>query len=74
MSPFRSFDSSFSVSTILIGLGGQQQPIFSTSDVVPFRFTPAFQHFFGPIVTEGIFAPSLMAIGRALTETEVSEA
>ncbi|KAE9383192.1 hypothetical protein BT96DRAFT_844416, partial [Gymnopus androsaceus JB14] len=51
--------------------GGQQQPIFSTSDVVPFRFTPAFQNFLGPIVTEGVFAPSLMAIGRSLTETEV---
>ncbi|GAW08905.1 histone acetylase complex subunit [Lentinula edodes] len=26
--------------------------------------------FLGPIVTEGVFAPSLMAIGRSLTETE----
>ncbi|KAE9408027.1 hypothetical protein BT96DRAFT_971059 [Gymnopus androsaceus JB14] len=51
-------------------LGGQQQPIFSTSDVVSFRFTPAFQNFLDPIVTEGIFAPSLMAIGCSLTETE----
>ncbi|KAJ3908505.1 hypothetical protein F5879DRAFT_998725 [Lentinula edodes] len=47
-----------------------QQPIFSSSDVVPFRFTPSLQTFLGPIVTEGVFAPSLMAIGRSLTETE----
>ncbi|KIK68099.1 hypothetical protein GYMLUDRAFT_36928 [Collybiopsis luxurians FD-317 M1] len=57
------------MSELFAGLGGQQ-PIFSTSDVVPFRFTPALQHFLGPIITEGIFAPSLMAIGRSLTETD----
>ncbi|KAJ3865184.1 hypothetical protein EV359DRAFT_39363 [Lentinula novae-zelandiae] len=54
---------------LLSGLAAQQ-PIFSSSDVVPFRFTPSLQTFLGPIVTEGIFAPSLMAIGRSLTETE----
>ncbi|KAJ3722891.1 FAT domain-containing protein [Lentinula raphanica] len=54
---------------LLAGMA-MQTPIFATSDIVPFRFTPAFQTFFGPIVTEGIFAPSLMAMGRALTETE----
>ncbi|KAH7879876.1 uncharacterized protein C8R40DRAFT_1034987 [Lentinula edodes] len=53
----------------LSGLAAQQ-PIFSSSDVVPFRFTPSLQTFLGPIVTEGVFAPSLMAIGRSLTETE----
>ncbi|KAF5390637.1 hypothetical protein D9757_002758 [Collybiopsis confluens] len=57
------------MSELFAGLGNQQ-PIFSTSDVVPFRFTPALQHFLGPIVTEGVFAPSLMAIGRSLTETD----
>ncbi|KAF9075762.1 FAT domain-containing protein [Rhodocollybia butyracea] len=57
------------MSELFAGLGGQQ-PVFSTSDVVPFRFTPALQNFLGPIVTEGIFAPSIMAIGRSLTETE----
>lgn len=56
----------------LSGLAAQQ-PIFSSSDVVPFRFTPSLQTFLGPIVTEGVFAPSLMAIGRSLTETEVNK-
>jgi transformation/transcription domain-associated protein len=47
-----------------------QLPIFATSDVVPFRFTPNMQNFVGPIFTEGILASGIMAIGRCLTEPE----
>lgn len=47
------------------------QPVFATSDVVPFRLTPNMQQFLGKIFTEGILAPGIMAIGRALTEPEV---
>jgi len=47
-----------------------QAPIFATSDVVPFRFTPNMQIFVGPIFTEGILASSIMAIARSLTEPE----
>ena len=46
-------------------------PVFATSDVVPFRFTPNIQHFIGPILTEGILTSGIMAIGRCLTEPEV---
>ncbi|KAF9057606.1 hypothetical protein BJ165DRAFT_1520972 [Panaeolus papilionaceus] len=46
------------------------QPVFATSDVVPFRLTPNMQQFLGKIFTEGILAPGIMAIGRALTEPE----
>ncbi|RDB22695.1 Transcription-associated protein 1 [Hypsizygus marmoreus] len=48
----------------------QQTPVFATSDVVPFRFTPNMQHFLGPIFTEGILTSGMMAIGRCLTEPE----
>jgi transformation/transcription domain-associated protein len=50
-----------------------QNPQFATSDVVPFRFTPNMQNFLGPIFTEGILTSGIMAIGRCLTEPEVSE-
>ncbi|KAI3612149.1 histone acetylase complex subunit [Moniliophthora roreri] len=45
-------------------------PVFATNDVVPFRYTPALQHFIGPIFMEGILTSALMAIGRSLTEPE----
>ncbi|PPQ93995.1 hypothetical protein CVT25_009843 [Psilocybe cyanescens] len=46
------------------------QPLFATNDVVPFRLTPNMQNFLGPIFTEGLLAPGIMAIGRSLTEPE----
>ncbi|TPX61909.1 hypothetical protein PhCBS80983_g00781 [Powellomyces hirtus] len=42
--------------------------LFSNAEPVPFRFTPNIQHFLTPIGVEGVFASSLQAIGRALTE------
>ncbi|KAH9943440.1 atypical/PIKK/TRRAP protein kinase [Epithele typhae] len=45
-------------------------PLFTSSDAVPFRFTPNFQHFLGPVLTEGIFASGIMAIARCLIEPE----
>ena len=48
-----------------------QAPIFASSDVVPFRLTPSLQRFIGSVFQEGILVPSLMAIGRGLTEPEV---
>ncbi|KAK7060621.1 transcription-associated protein 1 [Paramarasmius palmivorus] len=45
-------------------------PVFATNDVVPFRYTPALQHFVGHIGMEGLLVPALMAIGRSLTEPE----
>ncbi|KAK1236603.1 transcription-associated protein 1 [Marasmius sp. AFHP31] len=49
-----------------------QQAVFATNDVVPFRLTPGLQHFLTPIFIEGILTSSLMAIGRSLTEPEFS--
>ena len=51
-----------------------QAPIFASSDVVPFRLTPSLQRFIGSVFQEGILVPSLMAIGRGLTEPEVGTA
>jgi len=48
-----------------------QAPVFASSDVVPFRLTPSLQRFIGSVFQEGILVPSLMAIGRGLTEPEV---
>lgn len=45
-------------------------PVFATTDVVPFRFTPNMQHFVGPLFTDGLLAPGIMAIGQSLTEPE----
>ncbi|KAF8897572.1 hypothetical protein BD779DRAFT_388223 [Infundibulicybe gibba] len=47
-----------------------QIPLFATSDVVPFRFTPNMQAFLGPIFIEGILTSGILAIGRCLTEPE----
>jgi transformation/transcription domain-associated protein len=49
---------------------GAQRPVFNNPEVVPFRLTPNLQTLMGPIVTEGIFAPALMTLGRCLTERE----
>lgn len=46
-------------------------PIYTSNDVVPFRLTPNMQHFLGPVFTEGVLVPGIMAIGKALTEPEV---
>src|SRR5579871_3825813 len=47
-----------------------QRAIYHNMENVPFRLTPNLQTLMGPLVTEGIFAPSLMAIARCLTEPE----
>jgi transformation/transcription domain-associated protein len=49
---------------------GAARPLFNNVESVPFRLTPNLQMLLGPIATEGVFAPSLMAIARALTEPE----
>ncbi|KAK4193060.1 hypothetical protein QBC35DRAFT_163275 [Podospora australis] len=45
-----------------------QRPHFYHSEPVPFRLTPNLQTLMGPLATEGIFACSIMAIGRCLTD------
>ncbi|KAF1991150.1 hypothetical protein K402DRAFT_389346 [Aulographum hederae CBS 113979] len=54
----------------LIPTIAQTKPAFHNPDPVLFRFTPNIQTLIGPIATEGIFAPSLMAIARALVEPD----
>ncbi|KAJ3171894.1 hypothetical protein HDU87_008212 [Geranomyces variabilis] len=54
-------------SDLLPGLAATTS-LFANSEPVPFRFTPNIQHFLTPIGVEGVFATSLQAIGRALTE------
>jgi transformation/transcription domain-associated protein len=56
--------------TELVPTMGAQRPIFNNTDTVPFRLSPNLQRLMGPIVTEGIFAPALMAIARCLMEPE----
>ena len=46
------------------------KPVFHNPEPVPFRFTPNMQTLLGPLATEGIFAPAIMAIARCLTEPE----
>ncbi|GAA5822515.1 hypothetical protein JCM11251_006364 [Rhodosporidiobolus azoricus] len=46
------------------------KPELIHNEAVPFRFTPNFQRFIGPHGTEGLLVSSLMAIARALTESE----
>lgn len=46
------------------------KPFFHNPEPVPFRLTPNLQTLMGPLATEGIFACSLMAIARCLTEPE----
>lgn len=47
-----------------------ESQLFANQDGVSFRFTPNIQQFITPIGVDGIFAPTVQAIGRALTETE----
>lgn len=46
------------------------KPILHNPEQVPFRLTPNLQTLMGPLATEGIFAPSVMAIARCLIEPE----
>jgi hypothetical protein len=41
------------------------------TEAVPFRLTPNLQHFITPVGIEGVFAASLMAMGRCLADPEV---
>jgi transformation/transcription domain-associated protein len=49
---------------------GNMRPLFNQPDPVSIRLTPNIQMLMGPLVTEGVFAPSIMAIARALTEPD----
>ena len=49
------------------------RPEFHNPDHVPFRLTPNLQTLMGPLATEGVFAPSLMAVARCLTEPSSGE-
>jgi len=46
------------------------KPILHNPEPVPFRLTPNLQTLMGPLATEGIFAPAVMAIARCLIEPE----
>ena len=54
----------------LMSFMSASKPFFHNPDPVPFRLTPNLQVLMGPLATEGIFACSLMAIARCLTEPE----
>ena len=47
----------------------QTKPAFFNPDAAPFRFTPNLQTLLGPLVTEGVYAPAIMAIARSLAST-----
>jgi transformation/transcription domain-associated protein len=49
---------------------GLAKPVLHNPDPVPFRLSPNLQLLMGPIVTEGIFAPALMALARCLMEPD----
>ncbi|PHH92307.1 hypothetical protein CDD83_8021 [Cordyceps sp. RAO-2017] len=54
----------------LMSFMNPSKPFFTNPEPVPFRLTPNLQVLMGPLATEGIFACSLMAIARCLTEPE----
>lgn len=54
----------------LMSFMNSNKPYFHNPEPVPFRLTPNLQTLMGPLATEGIFACSLMAIARCLTEPE----
>lgn len=56
--------------TELIPAMAAGKPFFHNPEPVPFRLTPNLQTLMGPLATEGIFAPAIMAIARCLTEPE----
>jgi transformation/transcription domain-associated protein len=55
----------------LISFMAANRPYFHNQEPVPFRLTPNLQTLMGPLATEGIFACSVMAIARCLTEPEL---
>ncbi|KAL3477677.1 hypothetical protein BJX99DRAFT_257277 [Aspergillus californicus] len=54
--------------TELIPIINPNKAFFFNPEQVPFRLTPNIQTLMGPIATEGLFACSIMAIARCLTE------
>ncbi|UNI18788.1 transcription-associated protein 1 [Purpureocillium takamizusanense] len=54
----------------LMSFMSNNKPFFTNPEPVPFRLTPNLQVLMGPLATEGIFACSLMAIARCLTQPE----
>lgn len=54
----------------LVSYMAANRPYFHNQEPVPFRLTPNLQTVMGPLATEGIFACSVMAIARCLTEPE----
>lgn len=54
----------------LMSFMSASKPFFHNPEPVPFRLTPNLQVLMGPLATEGIYACSLMAIARCLTEPE----
>lgn len=54
----------------LIPAMANPKPILHNPEPVPFRLTPNLQTLMGPLATEGIFAPAVMAIARCLLEPE----
>ena len=48
------------------------QPVFATTDTVPFRLTPNLQRFLGTFFTEGTLNASIIALARCLTGPQVS--
>ena len=52
----------------LIPAFSPQRPIFGHTEAVPIRLTPNLQTLMGPLATEGLFAPALMAIAMCLTQ------
>lgn len=57
----------------LIPTIASQQALFHNPEPVQFRLTPNLQTLMGPLATEGIFAPAMMAIARCLTEPNNGE-
>lgn len=55
----------------LVSFMAPNRPYFHNQEPVPFRLTPNLQTLMGPLATEGIFACSVMAIARCLTEPEL---
>ncbi|KAK4137532.1 hypothetical protein BT67DRAFT_372977 [Trichocladium antarcticum] len=55
----------------LVSFMAANRPYFHNQEPVPFRLTPNLQTLMGPLATEGIFACSVMAIARCLTEPEL---
>lgn len=54
----------------LMSFMAPQKPYFHNPEPVPFRLTPNLQTLMGPLATEGIFSPAIMAIARCLADPE----